>query len=259
MTIGLSTYAQNALLDHAFGATAYSPAANVHGGLHTGALLVDGTGTEVSGGSYTRKSITNNATNFPAAVALVKLLHVAQQFVQATANWGTPASWGLWDASSSGHLLVKGNPAALSIVTGEIPSFAADALSLTLGGGISTYLGNKLLDLLLSGAAYSAPANVYLAAFVASVEVSGNNYSRRAIANDTTQFPNASAGAKSNGAAITMATPSGSWGTVDQFKLYDASTSGNLLCTFTPATTFAVVSGVPIQIGAGDMAITLNT
>jgi hypothetical protein len=44
--------------------------------------------SEPSGGSYARKSVTNNATNFPAASNGQKALGVAQDFAQATADWG---------------------------------------------------------------------------------------------------------------------------------------------------------------------------
>jgi hypothetical protein len=79
--------------------------------LYIGALLTipaeDGTGyTEPSGGSYARKSVTNNATNFPAAAmnsnTAEKKLAVTQAFVSATASWGTVKGYGLFDSATIG-------------------------------------------------------------------------------------------------------------------------------------------------------------
>lgn len=60
-------------------------------------------------------------------------------------------------------------------------------------------------------------------------EVTGGSYARVSVTNNTTNWPNASGGSKSNGADITFPTASGSWGTVTQFGIHDASTAGNLL------------------------------
>lgn len=58
-------------------------------------------------------------------------------------------------------------------------------------------------------------------------EVSGNNYSRVQTAG--ADWAAASSGASSNANAITFPTPSGSWGTVTHFGIFDAATNGNLL------------------------------
>lgn len=86
-----------------------------------------------------------------------------------------------------------------------------------MAGSFSNYLENALLDHALGGGNYTRPATVYIALFTVApsdagggTEVSGNNYSRAAVTNDATNFPAASGGAKSNGVAITFATPSGS-------------------------------------------------
>ena len=259
MTSRFSDYAANKLLDHLFGATAYSAAANVFGSLHTASLADSGSGAEASGNGYTRKSIANNATNFPAAASLAKTLHTLQEFAQLSGALGPIVSWGLWDASSSGNLLVHADCTSISYAANDLPKFLIDALSFGMGGAISTYAGNKLLDLLLSGAAYTPPANVYLAAFVGGSEVTGNSYARLAIANDTTQWNNAAARAKTNKVDWTMATPTGSgWGTVDEFRFYDASTGGNLLWTVTPGLAKTVPAGQAVRFVAGSLSVSLT-
>jgi hypothetical protein len=108
--------------------------------------------------------------------------------------------------------------------------------------GKSDYLENRILDHFLGGVASSAPATVYVALFTTApndastgtspspgVEVSGGNYARAAVTNNATNWPNASGGAKSNGTAITFATPSANWGVIVAFAIVDALTNGNIL------------------------------
>lgn len=103
-------------------------------------------------------------------------------------------------------------------------------------GSKSDYLENKFLDLILGNTAYSVPATLYFALYTATpgdsgggTEVSGGSYARASVINNTTNFPNASAGSKNNGADIVFTTASADWGTVVAFGIFDAITSGNLL------------------------------
>jgi hypothetical protein len=136
---------------------------------------------------------------------------------------------------------------------------------------MSDYLEKALLDHILGNTAYSAPATVYLALFTDSntatqrdagtvTEVSGNNYSRKAVTNNTTNWPNASGtlASKSLGVAQTFATPSGSWGTVTAYGVYDASTAGNLLFWADLDVPQAIVSGNTVQFGVSGISITLD-
>lgn len=93
------------LLDLVFGNQTFTRPSIVYGGLFTSPNTSAGGGTEVTGGSYVRKSMTNNATNFPAAASGSKSLNVAHAFVTATANWGAVTDFALFDAASSGNLL----------------------------------------------------------------------------------------------------------------------------------------------------------
>jgi hypothetical protein len=100
----------------------------------------------------------------------------------------------------------------------------------------STYLANKLLDLPVGGTAFSAPATLYFGLYTSApgaggggTEVSGGSYARASLANNTTNFPAASSGAKSNATAITWPTAAASWGVVTAVGVFDAASAGNLL------------------------------
>lgn len=129
---GKSDYLENAILDHVLGGSDYTRPATVYLALFTAAPTDAGGGTEVTGGSYARKSVTNNSTNFPAASSGVKNLHVAQSFTAASASWGTVTHFGIFDASTSGNLLYWGAlTASKTVDSGDTVTFAIDALSIT--------------------------------------------------------------------------------------------------------------------------------
>lgn len=95
-----STAYANEILNYLFGSG--SPA-TLYIGLYTSAPNADGTGgTEVTGGSYARAAVTNNATNWPAAAGGVKQNGTAITFATASANWGNVTSAGVFAASSGG-------------------------------------------------------------------------------------------------------------------------------------------------------------
>src|SRR5262245_10445986 len=103
-------------------------------------------------------------------------------------------------------------------------------------GSKSTYLDNKLLDLVLGAVSYTAPSSIYAALYTVAptaagggTEVSGGSYARVAITNNTTNFPSASGGSKSNGTMITWPTATASWSVVVAVGLLDAASGGNLL------------------------------
>lgn len=91
--------------------------------------------TEVTGGSYARKAVTNNSTNFPAAsgVTATKSLNVAQTFATPSANWGTVTALGIYDASTAGNLIGWCDLAASQTInTGNTVTVAVGALTITL-------------------------------------------------------------------------------------------------------------------------------
>lgn len=101
-----TNFERNRQLDARYGDGAYpAKPATVYVALFTAAPSVAGGGTEVSGGDYARAAVTNDATNFPDAVAGVKSNAVAIPFPQAVALWGTVVAAGIFDAASGGNLL----------------------------------------------------------------------------------------------------------------------------------------------------------
>lgn len=125
--------ARNGLLDLAFGGQAYSRPSSVYAALFTAPPSYTGGGTEVSGGSYVRKTIANNATNFPAAAAGSKANGTAIAFVTPTADWGSVTDFALFDSGSGGNLLYfKQLTSTRTVLSGQTFSVAVGALTVTL-------------------------------------------------------------------------------------------------------------------------------
>jgi hypothetical protein len=91
-----------------------------------------GGGTEVTGGAYARKAVTNNATNFPAASGGAKSNGVEIAFVEATASWGTVVAFAVMDAATAGNMLYWGAVSPNKLVdTGDVARFKAGELDFT--------------------------------------------------------------------------------------------------------------------------------
>lgn len=131
---GFTDFLENELLDHVFGNAAYSAPATLYVGLSTSTITdAGGNITEPGSGSYARVSVTNNATNFPAASGGAKANGTAITFPQATASWGTVTDFFIADASSGGNILAYGAlTASKTIDSGDTASFAIGELDITL-------------------------------------------------------------------------------------------------------------------------------
>lgn len=101
----------------------------------------------------------------------------------------------------------------------------------------STYLRNKILDLVFGRTAYTAPAILYVGLFNTTptdasptgIEVTGVNYTRVAVNNNTTNWPSASNGIKTNPNEVSFSVGAGGWSIVTGYGIFDAFSGGNLL------------------------------
>lgn len=127
-----SDFLENELLDHVLGNAAYTAPATVYIALYTAAPTDAGGGTEVTGGSYARVAVTNNATNWPAASGGAKSNGTAVTFPTATANWGTVVAFGILDAASAGNLLYWADlTTSKAVNNGDTASFAVGDIDVT--------------------------------------------------------------------------------------------------------------------------------
>jgi hypothetical protein len=126
----MSNYLEVALLNGTLNGTTYTAPSTIYVALYTSDPTDANTGTEVSGGSYARTSVTFATASGTSGNVLS---NADCTFPQATGSWGTVGWIGLMDASSSGNLLYH-TPldAAKTIDTGDIFKIASGSLSVTL-------------------------------------------------------------------------------------------------------------------------------
>ena len=124
----MSNFLENALINATLRNTTYTSPATVYVSLWTSDPTDAGSGTEVSGGSYARTSVT-----FGAPSNGVSTNSAAVEFPQATASWGTVGWIGINDASTSGNLLYHSPlDTSKTIDSGDIFKISTGNLSVTL-------------------------------------------------------------------------------------------------------------------------------
>ena len=124
----MSNYLENALINATLRATTFTSPATVYVGLFTSDPTDAGSGTEVSGGSYARQSVT-----FGAPSNGVSTNSAAVEFPQCTLTWGTVSHIGILDASTSGNLYYHtALDSSKTIETGDVFKIAIGNLSVTL-------------------------------------------------------------------------------------------------------------------------------
>lgn len=130
--MSFTDFLENSLLDHIFTDPAYTPPATLYLALSTTTPTdAGGNFTEPSGNNYSRVAAV--AANFSAAAAGSKTNTAVLDFPQASGSWGTLTYFGIYDASTSGNLIMTGVlSASVAIASGDIARFAASSIVVTL-------------------------------------------------------------------------------------------------------------------------------
>jgi hypothetical protein len=114
--------------------------------------------------------------------------------------------------------------------------FCLERKPLSMPGFLTDLVNNKVLDCFFGGVAITPPTTLYVGLSLTKSykggyisEPTGGAYSRIAVTNNLTQFLAASAGTKSNAAALTFSAPSAGWGSILSVFIADALSGGNVL------------------------------
>jgi hypothetical protein len=135
MAGSFTNFLEDELLDHVFGASAYTAPVTLYFLASTTTISDDGTGaTEPVGNNYARTPVTNNLTNFPAASSGAKANGTAILWPEATGSWGTLLDIAANDASSGGNMLIYGDitGGGVAVTTNEILRIPVGDLDITL-------------------------------------------------------------------------------------------------------------------------------
>jgi hypothetical protein len=125
--MSFTNFLETEILDHVFAGAAYTAPSTLYLGLFTSAPGETGGGTELSGSAYVRKAIafttSGDTTSNNAAV----------EFPTATGSWGTVTHVGVFDASTSGNLMVYATlTASKTVASGDVFRVPSGDLDITL-------------------------------------------------------------------------------------------------------------------------------
>ena len=122
-----SNYLENKVLLHVFGGTSYTAPSTKYLALYTSDPGDGNTGTECSGTSYARQTITFTVVNDTASN------NAAVEFPVAGSSWGTITHVGILDNLTSGNLLAHGAlTASKAIASGDVFRVENGDLDITL-------------------------------------------------------------------------------------------------------------------------------
>jgi hypothetical protein len=270
----LSDYSEGKWLDHVFN-LAYTPVATVYLALCTADPTDAGTGGSMSecadSGSYARTAIA-----WLSAASKVLTQSGAVTFPKATGSWGTVTHWAVVDNSGHGlgNMLAHGAFLAGKLVsTNNTPSIADASLNVTIGANdISTYLANKMLDLMFENVAFAKPAT-WLAGCTATLDHSATGttitepgagaYERKQVninggASPTWDLKTGTTPTLvDNTHDIDFITATASWGTIVSVAVCTLATLGEILFFDNDMTDQAVGDGDTLRFPAGDLDATL--
>ena len=117
----------------------------------------------------------------------------------------------------------------------------------------SDYLADAVINAALRNTGFTGPATVYVALFntTNTVEATGGSYARVAVTFDAPS----PAGQTQNTGLVSFPVATGSWGTIDGVRLYDALTVGNILYSAAPASSKAITTDDKVEFAIGDIQV----
>lgn len=137
---------------------------------------------------------------------------------------------------------------------------------------LGDYAENKLVDM-VRAQTWTPSASLYMALCSAAsdsavTELAGTGYARVAVTSNLTNWAgtqgagstSASSGtshASSNNGTINWGTSGSAWGTANYVAMFDAASSGNLIC-FLPITTIVIGSSQAVSLAAGALSFSLG-
>ena len=130
----------------------------------------------------------------------------------------------------------------------------------------SNSLENSILNHVFGSTTYVPSATLYFGLSTTTpqedgtgiTEPSGNNYSRVAVTNNITNFPNTSTSSMKNGIAITFPQASGAWGSCTHWVMMTASSGGTMLAYGALTTPKSPTNGDTLSFGVNSLIINLD-
>jgi len=287
---GLSTWAENTLLNWMFKGTAWSVPSSFYVRLYStnptdwegdSSGLLTGSPVEMVASGYTQYGLAyNNGTSgdnwtiaSQGANGGYRLTNDnAITWTATAADWENITGVGVFDGNASGSHLLFGGAFSSAVGNGDTVRVAAGAIDVdfdvTTKAGLTSYVNQEMAQKLSGDNTLTPPATLYVALFTTlpdiksgatptEVSTSGTAYSRTSIAQ--AGWNTSTAGAIDNTSQIDYTTATASWGNVAGAGLVDsASGAWTNAYAFDGFTAVTMDSGDDFYIAAGAFDITLD-
>lgn len=131
-----------------------------------------------------------------------------------------------------------------------------------MANGLSDFLENKILNLVLKNTSYTPPTSVYVSLHTADPTDVGNGSevttTGTAYARQTVTFGTVANGSVTNSADVLFPVATANYGTVTHLALWDASSAGNMLFSGALGASKTINNGDQFKIASGNLTITLD-
>lgn len=131
-----------------------------------------------------------------------------------------------------------------------------------MANGLSNFLEDKILNLVLKNTAYTPPSTIYVSLHTADPTDAGTGTEvttvGTAYARQTATFGTVSSGSVTNSLEILFPVATANYGIVTHLALWDASTAGNMLFSGVLTASKTINNGDQFKIAASNLTITLD-
>jgi len=243
----LGTYGANKILDHVTGRDEWTMP-TVYVSIHSGNPGNNGA-NEHSYSGYVRKQ---PATGWNAASNGVPATNDGDiTFDEVPAGGITVTHIGIWDAATSGNFIFGFSIPTRNFPAGTTPKILDEAIEIIAQDNFSDYLKPLIVNHMLGVDEFESPDSVYLAV----IDDNGDEFTGGGYARSETGFDPAASKEIANADEENYGTASANLGTTEEWRLYDASSSGNVLLFGEWDTPAEVLSGDTYKVPAGSLHI----
>jgi len=222
---------------------------SVYVSIHDGAPGLGGA-NEHSYSGYVRKQ---PATGWNAASTGVPATNDGDiTFDEVPAGGITVTHVGIWDAETSGNFIFGFSIPTRNFPAGTTPKILDEAIEIIAQDNFSDYLKPLIVNHMLGASAYTMPSSVYLAV----IDDGGSEFAGGGYARSETAFDAAASKEIANADEEDYGTASGDLGTTEEWRLYDASSSGNVLVFGEWDSPAEVLNGDGYKVVDGGLTIT---
>lgn len=244
----LGTYGANKILDHVTGRASWTMP-TVYVSIHDGDPGLNGANEHDYSG-YVRKQ---PATGWNAASTGNPATNDGDiTFDEAPAGGITVTHVGIWDAGTSGNFIFGFSIPTRNFPGGTTPKILDEAIEIIAQDNFSDYMKPLIVNHMLGVSSYTMPSSVYLAV----IDDSGDEFTGGGYARSETAFDPAASKEIANADEEDYGTASGDLGTAEEWRLYDASSSGNVLVFGEWDSPAEVLNGDGYKVAEGGLTIT---